>query len=336
MATHSPAFPSDKDQKSPSDEQIRVYLAGLEQAETTVSQRSYGLIQACEQFVEEQTRYLSHLKKEMQMAMNAAVTEAKSCIGDWETQKLGDLAEVVTGKRYRGDPLVLFKYEEKWQNCCFPDLLGVHWQTSSPALSTDPVSPSKSANPLLYSDIDAYISAMTQIKAETALCDLQAEYYKAHFDCFQSKEKAYFASLQDLNTSESLEKWTQRGLERLERGLNWPVSDEIRKDLEQRLACAYAAICQSAESRRNGEELKAEKALPAPELGGNQGFERKKRGRPPKRGSFGKDLEASRKNKRGKSRVFLVETHTAAFETETPWEGQGKLTESSPEEAKSL
>lgn len=277
---------------------------------------------------------MSHLKKEMQVAMNAAVAEAKSCIGDWEKQKLGDLAEIVAGKRHRGDSLDLFRYEDRAQNCPFTHLLGVHWQANFPQLSTDTAICSHSDNPLLYSDVDSYVSAMSQLKAETALSELQAEYYKAHFDCFQSKEKAFLASLQDSNIADGMEKWTQRGLDRLQSTLKWTVPELIRKDLARRLDCAYVTLSETAESHRIIEEFKAKSSVFVTEPVEFPTTERKRRGRPPKRGSFSRDLEPPRKHKK---QIFLVEMHSQPFETVIPWEGLAEFTEkSSPDDVQSL
>ena len=162
---------------------ITQLFASSDPAEETLVQRSAGLITACERFVEEQTDALSHLKKEMQGGMNAAVAEVKGSLVDWEKRKLGDLAEVVAGKKWRGDDLVLFQYEERGQNCDFSDLIGVKWENLHPTSPKSSDFRLNSDNPLQYADVNAYISAISELNANVDPSQLQSDYYKAHLEC---------------------------------------------------------------------------------------------------------------------------------------------------------
>lgn len=301
-------------------------------SEEGLVQRSAGLIKLCEGFVEEQTDILSHLKKEMQGGMNAAVAEAKGSLVDWEKRKLGDLAEVVAGKKWRGDDLVLFQYEETGQNCDFGELIGVKLANinANPTKSSD--FQINSDNPLQYSDVNAYISAINSLNEGSNPYNLQSDYYKAHLECLASKEAAYFSALQDLNIADGLEKWTSRGLETFQKGLKWSIPDSQKRDFASRLAFAYEILQETTETHRLIEELIGKTALLVPvSLLEPQTTERKKRGRPRKSNIAGhREIETGRKRKRGRSKGFLEEKRTGSdVAPEISWEKPEEFSPSS-------
>lgn len=310
-----------------SSPQITQHFASSDHAEGTLVQRSAGLITACERFVEEQTNVLSHLKKEMQGGMNAAVAEAKGSIVDWENLKLGDFAEVVAGKKWRGDDLVLFQYEERGTNCDFSELIGVKLENLNPIPPKSSDFRVNSDNPLQYADVNAYISAISELSENSNPYQLQSDYYKAHLECLNSKEAAYLSAIQDQDIADGLEKWTLRGLEAYQSRLKWPISDLQKRDFAQRLAFAYEIMKETAETMRILEELAGKTALLVPvSLDEPQTTEKKKRGRPPKSSTAGsKDAETVKKRKRGRSHGYLEEKQAVVFAPEIPWEKSGEF-----------
>lgn len=284
---------------------VTTYIQGLTQMESIVAQRCEELKAKCVETVEERRRELSHLKKEMQQAMGSAIKEAQGNVVTWEKRKMGELAEVVAGKKWRGDTLELFHYSDSLHDCSLSDLLGLHLHSTSP-------SPDQT-NPLTYPDPQSYISSMSKHSSDHT--HLETAYYEAKLTAYTAKETSFLECIKEVNLAEGLEKWLSRGLNEYQSHVKWPLPDSYIRSFTGRLV-DYFQTLQAIHKINQSLGI-----TPVSQVEERLEGRPRKRGRPPKHTrSSGRNYDSTKKLSKKTANSGISDSSQGRSDSESPWE----------------